>query len=310
MKLGIVVPCYNEAEMLPETIGRLCALLARLQAVGKIEPGSRIFFIDDGSTDGTWSLIEAAAAGNPLVGGIKLSHNRGQQLALLAGLHNAPGDALISLDADLQDDLSAVEGMVDACAAGSDIVLGVRSSRSSDTLFKRLTAEGYYRFLRCLGVEIVFNHADFRLMSRRALEALALYPEADVFLRGIVPQLGFRTSIIYYERATRAAGRSKYPLWRMMAFAWNGVTSFTSAPLRLITGLGIAVSAVSLAVAVWALCIRFLTERSIPGWASTVLPIYFLGGVQLLSVGVIGQYVAKIHLEVKHRPRYIIEKKV
>jgi polyisoprenyl-phosphate glycosyltransferase len=308
MKLGIVVPCYNEAEALPETIGQLSALLAKLLAAGKVEPGSRIHFIDDGSSDGTWSLIEAAAATNPLVGGIKLTHNRGHQLALLAGLLNVPGDALVSLDADLQDDPGAVENMVDACAAGSDIVYGVRSNRSTDTAFKRLTAHGYYRLLRRLGVEIVFNHADFRLMSRRALDALAQYPEGDMFLRGIVPQLGFRTSLVYYERAARVAGRSKYPLWKMIAFAWNGVTSFSSAPLRLITGLGIAVSAASLAVTVWALCIRFLTERSIPGWASTVLPIYFLGGVQLLSVGVIGQYVAKIYAEVKRRPRYVIEK--
>ncbi len=308
MKLGIVVPCHNEEEALPATMAQLSALLQRLLAAGKAGPGSRICFVDDGSTDRTWLLIEAAAAVNPLVGGIKLSHNRGHQLALLAGLLNAPGDALVSLDADLQDDLSAIESMLDACGAGSDVVYGVRQGRGSDTFFKRATAEWYYRLLRGLGVEVVFNHADFRLMSRRALDALAQYPETNVFLRGIVPQLGFRTAIVYYQRAARTAGRSKYPLWHMLALAWNGVTSFTSAPLRLITGLGITVSAASIAVTIWALCVRLFTEHSVPGWASTVLPIYFLGGVQLLSIGVIGQYVAKIYAEVKRRPRYIIEK--
>lgn len=308
MKLGIVVPCHNEEEVLPATISQLSALLQRLLADGRAAPGSRICFIDDGSTDRTWQLIESAAAVDPLVGGIKLSHNRGHQLALLAGLLNAPGDALVSLDADLQDDLGAIESMLDACVAGADVVFGVRQGRHTDAFFKRVTAEWYYRLLRALGVEVVFNHADFRLLSRRALDALAQYPETNLFLRGIVPQLGFRTAIVHYQRAARAAGRSKYPLWQMVALAWNGVTSFTSVPLRLITGMGITVSAASIAVSVWALCVRLLTDRSVPGWASTVLPIYFLGGVQLLSIGVIGQYVAKIYAEVKRRPRYIIEK--
>ncbi len=310
MKLGIVIPCHNEEQVLPRSIAQLTALMQRLATAGKLETGSRIYFVDDGSTDRTWELIESAAATNPLVGGIKLAHNRGQQLALLAGLLSAPGDALVSMDADLQDDLNAVEAMVDACAAGSDVVFGVRARRDVDTSFKRISAEWYYRLLARLGVEIVFNHADFRLMSRRALDALAQYPESNMFLRGIVPQLGFRTSIVHYERVARAAGETKYPLWRMLGLAWNGITSFTSAPLRLITGMGIAVSGISLLVTMWALFVRLFTDHSVPGWASTVLPIYFLGGVQLLSIGVIGQYVAKIYAEVKRRPRYIIEKTV
>ena len=240
--------------------------------------------------------------------GLKLSRNRGHQIALLAGLFGAKGDVLISVDADLQDDLEAIPKMLEQHAAGSEVVYGVRADRSSDTFFKRFTAEGYYRVLDALGVEIVFNHADYRLMSRRVVEALRQHDERNVFLRGLVPQLGFRSSTVEYERGERFAGESKYPLVKMLSLAWQGVTSFSAAPLRFITGLGVSVSIVSLCLAAWALGVRLFTDEAVPGWASVVVPLFFLSGVQLLAIGVIGEYLAKIFVEVKARPRYFIEK--
>jgi glycosyltransferase involved in cell wall biosynthesis len=308
MNLSIVVPCYNEQEVIAETAQRLHAILMSLQDRRKIDAGSQIYFIDDGSTDGTWGKIDALVRSGTAFRGIKLSRNCGHQIALLAGLHSAPGDAAISIDADLQDDLGAIEEMIDAHRAGADIVYGVRKTRSVDSAFKRWTAEGYYRLLHRLGVEVVFNHADYRLLSRRALEALAQFGESNIFLRGLIPQLGFQASIVYYARAERFAGESKYPLRKMIALAWNGVTSFSAAPLRFITGLGIAVACISLAVAAWALFVRIFTTSAVPGWASTVLPIYFLGGVQLFAIGIIGEYLSKIYLETKRRPKYFIDK--
>jgi glycosyltransferase involved in cell wall biosynthesis len=240
--------------------------------------------------------------------GVKLSRNRGHQHALLAGLLSADGDAVISMDADLQDDLGVLEQMVDAWRAGHEIVYGVRRSRTEDTFFKRWTARRYYALLRVLGVDIVPDHAEFRLMGRKALEALAEYPEANLFLRGLIPQLGFRSAQVLYDRRLRLAGETKYPLRRMMGLGIDGITSFSAVPLRLIAATGAVLFVLSSLVALWVIAIRMFTDRAVPGWASITLPIYALGGVQLLSLGVVGEYVAKIYLEVKRRPRYIIER--
>lgn len=306
-RVAVVVPCFNEEDVLPETARRLGEILEDLQARGKIAESS-IYFVDDGSDDRTWPVVESLAGKHAYIRGIKLSRNRGHQNALLAGLFSADGDVVITIDADLQDDLSAIELMIDSHMAGNDIVYGVRKSRSADTLFKRLTATGYYRLLHLLGVEAVFNHADYRLMSRRAIDALREYREVNLFLRGIIPQLGFASSSVLYDRVSRFAGESAYPLRQMLALAWQGVTSFSAVPLRMITGIGVIVSLGSFTVTLWVLGIRLFTTGAVPGWASTVLPIYFLGGIQLLGIGIIGEYLAKIYMETKGRPRYVIEK--
>ncbi len=307
--LAVVVPCYNEQDTLPETTFRLQHLLDEMAVRGEIAADSRIWYVDDGSRDGTWSLIdEAAAAPGSRVCGIKLSRNRGHQIALLAGLMTADGDVLISVDADLQDDLGVIPKMIDAWREGSDIVYGVRNARDTDALFKRWTAEAFYRLLGRLGVEIVFNHADYRLMSRRTIEALRRFQETNVFLRGLIPQLGFRSSVIEYARAQRFAGESKYPLRTMLSLAWQGVTSFSAAPLRAITALGMLVSLLSLVMGVWALGVRLLSDAAVPGWASIVIPMFFISGVQLLSLGIIGEYLAKVFIETKRRPLYFIER--
>jgi len=306
MRLVIVVPCYNEEAVLPLTVPRLAELLSRLSSQGLVDPDSGVLFVDDGSKDRTWELLRETSAADTRMRAIRLSRNRGHQRALLAGLREAQADAVVSVDADLQDDLEAVVEMVTAARAGADIVYGVRKSRTTDTAFKRLTAELYYRLLALFGVEITFNHADFRLMSRRALEALAQFGEANLFLRGIVPQLGFTTTVVYYERRTREAGESKYPLGRMLALAWEGITSFSVAPLRFITVLGLVTCLGAMAVGLWALMIDLFTDRVIPGWTSTVVPVAFIGGVQLLSLGVIGEYIGKIYLETKRRPPYFV----
>lgn len=307
--VAIVIPCYNEQEVLQETCRRLEVLLSRLIGNGEVDGDSRVWFVDDGSVDGTWPLIQRAAClPQSMFRGLKLSRNRGHQIALMAGLMTAQGDALISVDADLQDDLELIPLMLDEFNAGNDIVYAVRSSRQSDTLFKRATATTYYSLLRWLGVEVVFNHADYRLMSRRAVEALREFPESNVFLRGIVPQLGFPSTQVHYARSERFAGESKYPLRKMIALAWQGVTSFTAAPLRVITSLGIAVSIISLALGFWALWVRLFSDDAVPGWASIVIPLFLISGVQLLSLGIIGEYLAKIFVETKHRPLYFIER--
>lgn len=307
-RVTVVVPCFNEEAVLGETSRRLKELLDRLAADGRVAESSGVLFVDDGSRDRTWLLImELSRLDGSRVGGLKLSRNRGHQAALLAGLLNAPGDILVSVDADLQDDLDAIPNMLDAWAGGSDIVYGVRSRRDSDTKFKRMTAEAYYRILDKMGVEIVFNHADYRLMSRRAIEALRGFGESNLFLRGIIPQLGFPTSIVQYERHERFAGESKYPLGKMLALAWQGITSFSATPLRVITAIGITVSIASLALGFWALWIRLFTSDAVPGWASVVVPLFLLSGVQLLSLGIIGEYLAKVYLETKARPRFFVE---
>lgn len=307
MELSIVIPCYNEEEVLPETIRRMVALLDDLAARGKVGPDSRVVLVDDGSRDRTWSIIANASRHHARISGLKLSRNRGHQYAMMAGLFRATGDAVISIDADLQDDLGAIEKMLDAHAGGADIVYGVRAQRTVDTWFKRVTAEGYYRVLDMMGVEVVFNHADYRLLSRRALEALKQYDESNLFLRAIIPQLGFPSAVVTYDRAERFAGESKYPLKKMLALAWQGITSFSAMPLRMITTVGVLISLSSFAVVLWALWVRLFQDQAIPGWASTVVPMYFLGGVQLLCIGIIGEYLAKIYLETKRRPRYFIE---
>ena len=306
--IGLVLPCFNEQEVLPETFSRIDVLLEDLVTRGLIDPGSRAWFVDDGSRDLTWHLIDLESRRpRSRVLGIKLSRNRGHQAALLAGLMTATGDALISVDADLQDDLGVIEKMVSQFVEGTDIVYGVRSARHKDTWFKRTTAEGYYRVLKRLGVQVVFNHADYRLMSRRALEALRAYPEVNIFLRGLIPQLGYPSGTVEYEREERFAGESKYPLSKMLALAWQGFTSFSAAPLRLITSLGLAVSLLSLSLGAWALLVRIFAQNAVPGWASIVVPLFFISGVQLLSLGIIGEYVAKIYMETKRRPLYFIE---
>lgn len=309
-RVAIVVPCYNEEDVIQETAHRLSELLSHLVSAGKASADSAIYFVDDGSRDRTWTLIEELAQSRPHIRGIKLSHNRGHQNALLAGLMSAKGDVVISVDADLQDDLAAIDDMLDAYAQGYDVVYGVRSRRDTDTFFKRVTAVGYYKFLNLMGVEVVYNHADYRLLARCVVEALRQYEEKNLFLRGIIPTLGFRSTNVYYERRERFAGVSKYPLRKMLSLALDGVTSFTPMPLHVITALGMLVSVASGLLGLWAVAIRMFTDTAIPGWASTVVPIYFLGGVQLLGIGVLGEYLSKIYLEVKRRPRYIIEKKI
>lgn len=304
--LSIVIPCYNEEEVLPETVSRLTELLQRDIANNKIASDSHILLVDDGSKDGTWHLISELGKENLHIKGLRLAHNRGHQFALLAGLENANGDAIVSIDADLQDDISVISTMIEAYKKGNDIVYGVRASRKTDTFFKRNTAQGYYWLLKKLGVDIVYNHADFRLMSRKTIEALKNYGEVNLFLRGIIPTLGFRTTQVTYTRSERFAGESKYPLKKMLALALEGVTSFSIAPLRLISGLGFAIFVISMMVSMWAVYTYLMTDDAIPGWTSSVLPMYLLGGVQLLSLGMIGEYVAKTYMETKRRPRYLI----
>lgn len=308
--LSIVVPCYNEEEVLPETAKRLIGLLERLQKSRKISQNSKVYFVDDGSKDKTWELIETLSTEYPAVHGFKLSRNRGHQNALLGGLFTAEGDALVSIDADLQDDIDVIEEMVDAYRNGHDIVYGVRKARTTDTPFKRATAEGFYKLMHLMGVDIVFNHADFRLMSRRAVEELKQYPEVNLFLRAMVPLIGYPSTQVYYDRAERFAGESKYPLKKMLAFAWDGITSFSVVPLRLITATGFIIFIASILISLWAIGIKFFTDDAVPGWTSTVLPIYFIGGIQVFSIGIVGEYIGKMYLETKRRPRFIIEKKV
>jgi polyisoprenyl-phosphate glycosyltransferase len=308
--LNLVIPCYNEEEVLQETSRQLLAMLNDLQARGIASADSGMIFVDDGSRDKTWEMIEALSHADPRVHGLKLSRNRGHQNALLAGLLSAPGEVLVSLDADLQDDIGAIPRMLDAYRDGVDIVYGVRAKRDTDSFFKRFTARAYYALLRRLDVDIVADHADFRLMSRRSLGALQGFREVNLFLRGIIPLLGFRTAIVTYDRLSRFAGESKYPLFKMLALAFDGIFSFSTAPLRWITLIGISLSLASIGFGLWALFVRLVTDLAVPGWASTVIPMYFLGGLQLMALGIIGGYLSRIYSEAKQRPRFIIEKTV
>ena len=306
--LYLVVPCYNEQEVLTDTAEKLAHKLTQLIDAGKISERSRIAFVNDGSSDCTWEIIRAYTERSALFSGINLAHNEGHQNALLAGLMTVLpyADVTISMDADLQDDINAVDAMLEKYAAGENIVYGVRASRSSDTFFKRFTAESFYRAMRALGADIVFNHADFRLMDRRALTALAEYPEVNLFLRGIVPMIGLTHGVVYYARKERLAGVSKYPWRRMASFAWEGVTSLSARPIRLIAQMGMFISFISGLMLIWSIVRHFIGE-TVVGWTSLVVSLWFLGGLILLSVGVIGEYVAKIYLEVKRRPRYLVQ---
>lgn len=306
--LSVVIPCYNEEEVLPETAKQLGELLDGMVAEKLIHSDSHLCFVDDGSTDRTWSIIQELASTSNQVRGLKLARNRGHQNALLAGLENAHGDVLVSIDADLQDDITVIRTMVLEYYNGHEIVYGVRRKRTTDSFFKRFTAEGYYYLLSKMGVNIVFNHADYRLMSSKTIEALSRYEEVNLFLRGIIPTIGFSTSEVYYDRAERFAGESKYPLKKMLALAVDGITSFSAVPLRFIAGVGFMIFIFSMLISLWALGVRLFTDDAIPGWASSVLPMYLLGGIQILSLGVIGEYVSKVYMETKRRPRYFIER--
>ena len=307
-RLFCVIPCYNEQEVLPETSKRLEAKLKDLIAAGKISDDSRILFVNDGSKDNTWNMIKDLHEKNEIFQGINLSKNMGHQNALLAGLMTAKDlcDAAISLDADLQDDINAIDGMVDKFIDGCDVVYGVRSKRATDTFFKKFTAESFYKLMNSMGANTVYNHADYRLMSRRALMALAEFGEVNLFLRGIVPMVGFKSDVVYYERAERFAGESKYPLKKMLSFAIEGITSLSTKPIKIITGLGFFIFFVSIVVLIYSL-VRHFTGQTVPGWTTTVLSVWAIGGLIMISLGVIGEYIGKIYLETKNRPRFIIE---
>ena len=306
-RLYIVVPCYNEEEVLPETARRLRGKMSALMEAGKIAPDSHVLFVNDGSRDRTWAIIRELHQADPLFSGLDLSRNRGHQNALLAGLMTVKDrcDMAISMDADLQDDIGAVDEMVDKYLDGCDIVYGVRSSRETDTFFKRFTAESFYRLMNLLGAYVVFNHADYRLLSRRALEGLSEFKEVNLFLRGIVPMIGYRSDTVEYERGERFAGESKYPLKKMVSFAMEGITSLSTKPIRYITLLGFLIFLVSIAMLIYSV-VRWAMGDTIIGWASMICSVWAIGGLILLSLGVIGEYIGKIYLETKGRPRFLI----
>lgn len=306
--LYLVIPCYNEEEVLPETSARIKEKINDLIERQKIDQKSRVVFVNDGSKDSTWKIISDLHQEDKLFGGINLSRNRGHQNALLAGLLTVKefADMVISMDADLQDDINAIDEMVDKYLNGADIVYGVRSSRQKDTFFKKATAEGFYKAMNAMGANTVFNHADYRLMSKRALEGLAQYGEVNLFLRGIVPMIGYPTDVVYYERGERFAGESKYPLGKMLSFAIEGITSLSTKPIRMITGMGFLIFLVSIGMLIYSL-IRHFMGATIVGWTTLMVSVWAIGGLILLSLGVVGEYIGKIYLETKARPRFIIE---
>ncbi|MBR6044380.1 MAG: glycosyltransferase family 2 protein [Ruminococcus sp.] len=307
--LYFVIPCYNEEEMLPLTAKALIGKMDQLMKDGRISPDSKVMFVDDGSKDNTWEIIEKLHASHPMFTGVKLSRNRGHQNALLAGMMTARkyADIIVSMDADLQDDINAVDGFLDKRAEGCEIVYGVRSSREKDSRFKRGTARAYYKLLSKMGVEITYDHADYRLMSRRAVDALADFPEVNLFLRGLVPMLGFKSDKVEYVRNERQAGESKYPLKKMLSFAVEGITSLSVKPIRFITTIGLLVFLVSIFMLIY-FFVLWCMGRTVAGWTTTVVSVWALGGLQLLAIGVIGEYIGKIYLETKHRPTFIIDR--
>lgn len=309
--LLIVVPCYNEEEVLHETTRQLISLLGRMEQEGKIAKGN-ILYVDDGSKDATWEIIEKLGEGNSRVCGLKLAHNVGHQQALWAGLEWGAGssyDAIVSIDADLQDDVEAISEMADKFNQGYEIVYGVRKERKTDTFFKKHTAQMFYKFMQSMGGDVVYNHADFRLMSNRALNSLVQHPERNLFLRGMVRSLGYRQEYVYYDRKERFAGESKYPLSKMLSFAVDGITSFSIKPLRLITSSGVVFMLVAVGIICWALY-SFIAGKVVPGWTSLLVSVWFIGGAMLTATGIIGEYIGKIYKEVKRRPRYFVEKTV
>lgn len=305
--LYVVIPCYNEEEVLAETTKQLKAKMEKLIKDKKISPKSKVMYVNDGSKDKTWSIIKDINKKEPLFTGVTLSRNRGHQNALLGGLMTAKkyADVVISMDADLQDDINAIDEMLEKYHAGCDIVYGVRSARKKDTWFKRFTAEGFYKFMKMLGVDIVYNHADYRLTSKRVLDNLENFKEVNLFLRGIFPLIGYKTDVVYYERNERFAGESKYPLKKMLNFAWDGITSFSVKPLRIICTLGFVILFASIIIMLYSL-IRKLTGNTVDGWSFLAISIWFIGGLQMISVGIIGEYVGKMYNETKQRPRFII----
>lgn len=307
-RLAIVVPCYNEEEMLPLTTKELTGVLSDLITKQKIAPDSYILYVDDGSKDSTWELIRKFHEEEKKVFGLKLAGNVGHQNALTAGMLNAMehADIMISIDADLQDDTAVMEEMVDKFHEGRDIVYGVRNDRKKDSFFKRTTAQMFYKVMAAFGVKTVYNHADYRLMSKRALQEFSKYQEINLYLRGVMPLIGYETDCVYYERKERVAGESKYPLKKMLALAWNGITSFSVKPIDFITALGGFLIFLCVIAAVYAL-VSYCNGHTVPGWTSLILSIWFLGGMQLVAIGMIGQYIGKIYIEVKHRPRYNVE---
>ena len=310
-KLIIVVPCYNEEEVLQETTRQLSTVLSGMEQEGKITEG-KLLYVDDGSRDATWHIIEQLSTENLRVMGLKLAHNVGHQQALWAGLEwaaNAPFDAIVSIDADLQDDVQAIVEMTERFNEGTDIVYGVRKERKTDTFFKKHTAQAFYKLMQTMGGDVVYNHADFRLMSKRALQALVAHPERNLFLRGIVRSLGYPSDFVYYDRHERFAGESKYPLSKMLNFAIDGITSFSVKPLRLITTFGLLFMFVAIVIIGYALY-EHLIGHTIVGWTSLLVSMWFIGGAILTAIGVIGEYIGKIYKEVKRRPRYFIEKQI
>ena len=305
----LVLPCYNEEAVLHETSSRLKVKMNQLISENKISKDSRVTFVDDGSKDNTWSIIEELKESDELFAGVKLSRNRGHQNALLAGLMTVKDycDAAISLDADLQDDINVIDKFIDRFIDGCDVVYGVRSDRKTDTVFKRTTAQGFYKVMKLLGVDIVYNHADYRLMSKRALDALEEFEEVNLFLRGIVPLIGYKSDVVLYERNERFAGESKYPLKKMLSFAFEGITSFSVKPIKLILDIGIIMFSTSLLFLLYFI-VLWLLGKTVAGWATIVVSIWMLGGVQLLCLGVIGEYIGKIYIETKKRPKFIIDK--
>lgn len=308
MRLSIVVPCYNEKDVLYETSSRLTEVLNKLVSAGKVSSDSFVLFVNDGSTDNTWEIIKELFENNKFIYGLNLAGNVGHQNALMAGLMTAKEmcDAMISIDADLQDDVNVIETMVDKYKEGFDIVYGVRSSRKTDTFFKRNSALAFYKLMKGLGVHSVYNHADYRLMSKRAVEQLSCFKERNLFLRGIVPLIGYNTTCVYYERNERYAGESKYPLRKMINFAIDGITSFSVKPVRLIAGTGFSLLIISVLASIYVIY-AVSTGHAVAGWASIMLSIWFIGSIILISIGVIGEYIGKIYIEVKERPRYNIE---
>ena len=306
-KLYIVIPCYNEEEVLEKTRVELKKKMDTLIQTKKIDKQSRVIFINDGSKDKTWELIQKFYEEDKLFGGINLSRNRGHQNALLAGLLTVKEDAdiVISMDADLQDDIDAMDEMIEKRRNGADIVYGVRNSRKKDSFFKRTTAQGFYRVMRMLGVDVIYNHADYRLTSRRVLDSLADYKEVNLFLRGIFPLIGFKSDIVYYERGERAAGESKYPLKKMLNFAWDGITSFSVKPIRLVLNVGILILILSFLMIFYSI-IQKMLGNTVDGWTFIVCSLWLLGGIQMLSLGIIGEYIGKIYSEAKARPRYLV----
>lgn len=306
IQLTIVVPCYNEEAVIEESARQLRACLERLIEAGQVNDSSRILFVNDGSADGTWRLIEQLCRQDRFFSGLALSRNFGHQAAVLAGLHTAPGDAAISIDADLQDDIAAIDQMVARFREGYDIVYGVRRERTTDGTFKRITALTFYRMMTFLGTRTVYNHADYRLMSRRVLEALRDYHEVTLFLRGVVTLVGFPSTVVTYDRQRRFAGETKYPFRKMLALSISAVTSFSNMPLRLITVTALVGMLIMILLAAWVTWARLFTNSGIPGWASILLPVLFIGSLNMLAIGILGEYLARIFDEVKARPRYLI----